>query len=337
MESSKHDFSFLSKEKAMPQEKSLIEEIGADLPSGASADSKAITRIAIVGGGVMGRGIAQVAAQKGIEVVLIERDEKALEATLATLGESLDQEIARWGITRGDKRAILSRITGKVNLEDVGDVQFVMEAVPDDLGLKMALFVHFDAIWSPPVIFISNTSTLSVTEIAQATRFPDRVAGMHFLNPVSRTPLVEIVRALKTSDATYARVRHFAEMLDKTVVEVFESPGYITTRIVVPMLNEAMNALMEGVASAEGIDTAMRLGYGFDKGPLALADMIGLDTCMSWMEALFRESGDIKYRPCPLLRKLVRAGRLGVKTGEGFFKYDHEGRRIDESARPQLR
>ncbi|MFH1010967.1 MAG: 3-hydroxyacyl-CoA dehydrogenase NAD-binding domain-containing protein [bacterium] len=319
------------------KEKSLKEEIGIDLPSVRLQGEKAITRIAIVGAGVMGRGIAQVAAQKGIEVVLVERDEKTLEASLAALGETLDQEIARWGITRADKRAILSRITGKVNLEEVGDVQFVIEAVPDELGLKMALFVHFDTTWPEPVIFVSNTSTLSVTEIAEATRCPDRVIGMHFLNPVSRTPLVEIVRALKTSDVTYARVKHFAEMLDKTVVEVFESPGYVTTRIVVPMLNEAMYALMEGVASAEGIDTAMKLGYGFDKGPLALADMIGLDTCMSWMEALFRESGDVKYRPCPLLRKLVRAGRLGIKTGEGFFKYDHEGRRIDESSRSELR
>ncbi|MBM3324715.1 MAG: 3-hydroxybutyryl-CoA dehydrogenase [Calditrichaeota bacterium] len=323
----------------MPNEKerSLKEEIGIDLPSARLQSEKAITRIAIIGAGVMGRGIAQVAAQKGIEVVLVERDEKALEASLAAVGETLDQEIARWGITRGDKRAILSRITGKVTLEEVGDVQFVVEAVPDDLGLKMALFAHFDTIWPEPVIFVSNTSTLSVTEIAEVTRFPERVIGMHFLNPVSGTPLVEIVRALKTSDSTFARVKHFAEMLDKTVVEVFESPGYVTTRIVVPMLNEAMYSLMEGVASAEGIDTAMRLGYGFDKGPLALADMIGLDTCMSWMEALFREWGDTKYRPCPLLRKLVRAGRLGVKTGEGFFKYDHEGRRIDESPRSQLR
>jgi 3-hydroxybutyryl-CoA dehydrogenase len=314
----------------MPEEKEklLKDEIDMDLASARSSSDRAIARIAIVGGGVMGRGIAQVAAQKGIDVVLVERDDKGLEASLAALGESLDQEIARWGITRSDKRAILSRITGKVNLEDVGDVQLVVEAVPDDLGLKMALFVHFDELWDDPVVFISNTSALSVTEIAQATRHPDRVIGMHFLNPVSRTPLVEVVRALKTSDATFARVKRFAEMLDKTVVEVFESPGYISTRIIVPMLNEAMYALMEGVASADGIDTAMRLGYGFDKGPLALADMIGLDTCMGWMEALFRELGDVKYRPCPLLRKLVRAGRLGIKTSEGFFKYDHEGRRI---------
>lgn len=310
------------------KEKRLSEEIGVEVSPARLSAGDVISRIAVVGAGVMGQGIAQVAAQKGIDIVLVERDEESLEAGLNALGETLDHEIARWGITRSDKRAILSRITGTVSLEEVGDVQFVIEALPEDVELKKRQFAQFDEIWEEPIVFVSNTSTLSITEIGEATGCPDRVIGMHFLNPVSRTPLVEVVRALKTSDATYNRVKHFAEMLDKTVVEVFEYPGYITTRIIVPALNEAMHVLMEGVASADGIDTAMRLGYGFDQGPLALADMIGLDTCMSWMEHLFHELGDVKYRPCPLLRKLVRAGRLGRKTGEGFFKYDHEGRRI---------
>jgi len=313
---------------AEEKEVSLSEVIGSEIPAASRAGKEAISRIAVVGAGVMGQGIAHVAAQKGIDVVLVERDDDSLQGSLTALGETLDHEIARWGITRSDKRTILSRITGTVKLEDVGSLQLVLEALPEDLQLKKKLFHRFDEIWSEPVVFISNTSTLSMTEIGEATRCPDRVIGMHFLNPVSRTPLVEIVRALKTSDATYDRVKRFAEMLDKTVVEVFEYPGYITTRIIVPMINEAMHVLMEGVASADGIDTAMRLGYGFEKGPLAMADMIGLDACMSWMEHLFHELGDVKYRPCPLLRKLVRAGRLGCKTGEGFFKYDHEGRRI---------
>lgn len=314
----------------MSEERSkvLADAIGMEAPMPKTPAEGAISRIAIIGAGVMGLGVAQVAAQKGIDIVLVERNKDSLEASLNTLGETLDREIARWGITRSDKRAILSRITGTVNLQDVGDVQFIVEALPDDLRFKKVMFAHFGKIWKDPVVFISNTSTLSITEIGEAAGCPDRVIGMHFLNPVSRTPLVEVVRALKTSDATYNRVKRFAEKLDKTVVEVFEYPGYITTRIIVPLLNEAMYALMEGVASDDGIDTAMRLGYGFEKGPLALADMIGLDTCMSWMEALFHELGDVKYRPCPLLRKLVRAGRLGCKTGEGFFKYDHEGRRI---------
>ena len=310
------------------KEASLKEVIGMEAPSAKRSSEGAISRIAIIGAGVMGRGIAEVAAQKGIEVVLVERNKESLDGSLATLGEALDREIARWGITRGDKRAILSRITGTVELDDVGDVQFVVEALPDNLQMKIEMFTRFDELWKEPVVFISNTSTLSITELGEAASCPERVIVMHFLNPVSKTPLVEVVRALKTSDETYARVKRFAEKLDKTVVEVFESPGYITTRVVVPMLNEAMYALMEGVASADGIDTAMRLGYGFEKGPLALADMIGLDICMSWMEALFRELGDIKYRPCPMLRKLVRAGHLGRKTGEGFFEYDNEGRRI---------
>jgi 3-hydroxybutyryl-CoA dehydrogenase len=186
---------------------------------------------------------------------------------------------------------------------------------------KQNLFKKIDEICDKETIFVTNTSALSITEIAEVTQRPERVIGMHFLNPVPKIPLVEIVRALKTSDETFNIINEFSDTLDKTAVEVFEYPGYITTRVIVPMINEAMYILMEGVASAEHIDTAIRLGYNFSKGPLALADMIGLDELMAWMETLFRELGEAKYRPCPLIRKLVRAGHLGVKTGKGFFEY----------------
>jgi len=204
----------------------------------------------------------------------------------------------------------------------------VIEALPDNLESKKLVFARLDKICIPEAIFITNTSTLSVTEIAAATERQDQVIGMHFLNPVTKTSVVEIIRGLKTSTPTFEHTRHFGVQLSKTPIEVYEYPGYVTTRIILPMLNEAMYVLMEGVASAEGIDTALKLGYNMELGPLALADQMGLDEVMIWMESLFRELGDLKYRPCPLLRKMVRAGHLGKKTNKGFFNYDEGGRII---------
>ena len=301
------------------------------LPQPAGADSSgagSIQRVAVVGLGTMGQGIAQIIAQQGIQVLLYDKDKQALDKALQEIEEHLDREIERWGLTKGDKRAILSRLQSTEDKKELKDVNLVIESVPDILSLKRELFGEFDDICPKETIFVSNTSTLSLTEIAESTNRQDRVIGMHFLNPVPKTPLVEIVRALKTSDATYQYIKAFGEHLGKTVVEVYEYPGYVTTRIILPMLNEAMHVLMEGVASAEGIDTAMKLGYGFNIGPLALADMMGLDEVMTWMESLFKELGDLKYRPCPLLRKMVRAGHLGRKTCEGFFKYDETGKII---------
>lgn len=280
----------------------------------------------------MGRGISQLLAGTGIEVTLVDLNEEILQQSMRLLSEDMDAEIEKWGMTLSEKKAILSRIKGTTEYEDVGKVDLVIEAVPEDLELKREIFKKLDRLTPPEMILVSHTSTLSITEIAAATTRPDKVIGLHFLPPVTKIPLVEVVRGLKTSKETINLIKEFAEQhLNKTVVTVYEYPGYVTTRIIVPLLNEAMHVLMEGIASAEDIDTAMKLGYGFNVGPLALADMMGLDEVMSWMENLLNELSDHKYNPCPLLRKLVRAGHLGKKTGQGFFKYDAEGNKIGEA------
>ena len=257
-----------------------------------------------------------------MDVILIERTDEGAQQSLKNMEASMDNEIARWTMTESEKKAILSRTTLTSDIESAVYGELVIEAVNENLIVKQNVFKKIDSICDKETIFVTNTSALSITEIATVTQRQDKVIGMHFLNPVPKIPLVEIVRGLKTSDETYNTMKEFSETLDKTAVEVFEYPGYITTRVIVPMINEAMYILMEGVASAEHIDIAIKLGYNFAKGPLSLADSIGLDELMAWMETLFRELGEAKYRPCPLLRKLVRAGHLGVKTGKGFFEYN---------------
>jgi 3-hydroxybutyryl-CoA dehydrogenase len=295
----------------------------------------AISKVMIVGGGVMGRGISQVLAAAGIEVTLVDLREEIVKESMRHLSEEMDAEIEKWGMTISEKKAILSRIKGTTEYQEADKVDLVIEAVPEDLKLKREIFEKLDRLTRPEMILVSHTSTLSITEIAAATRKPDKVIGLHFLPPVTKIPLVEVVRGLKTSKETINVIKHFSEEhLNKTVVTVYEYPGYVTTRIIVPLLNEAMHVLMEGIASAEDIDTAMKLGYGFNVGPLALADMMGLDEVMSWMENLLNELSEHKYNPCPLLRKLVRAGHLGKKTGQGFFKYDKEGNKIGEAGLP---
>jgi 3-hydroxybutyryl-CoA dehydrogenase len=285
-----------------------------------------VRAVGIVGAGTMGQGIAVACASAGLDVLVSERTPQSAQASMAEIVHGLDRDIAKWRRTESEKRAILARIRTVDSFGALEAAQLVVEAVPDDLELKIGIFQELDLVCPPEDILATNTSALSVSEIASRTKRPDRILGLHFLTPVPVVPLVEVVRGLSTSDQTLHDALEFVRLLGKTGIEVFEYPGYVTTRVILPFINEAMYVVLEGVATAEAVDTSMRLGYGMPMGPLALADRMGLDEVMRWMQHLFDELGDLKYRPCPLLRKMVRAGRLGVKAGIGFFEYDDEGR-----------
>lgn len=282
----------------------------------------------IIGTGRMGRGITELVATKGFDVILVGQSQAELETARGQLDAALQNEIERWAITEAEKRVILSRIRYTADLRDLAKADFVILGLVAEVEEHQEILRKLDQICGKEVILASNTSTLSITEMAAATYRPDRVIGCHFLSPMTRTKVVEIVRGLKTSDATVGTVRHLMERLDRKGVEVFESTGYVTTRLIIPLINEACSLLLEGVASAEDIDTSMRLGFEMARGPLEIADRIGLDTVLVMMERMWREYGELKYRPAPNLRKLVRAGCLGVETGEGFFRYDKDGSRI---------
>jgi len=288
------------------------------------------TKIIVIGAGVMGQGLAQAIANEGSEVSLLDKTTRLAENGKKGIAETINREIEKWGLTKSEKKAILARIFPSSDLSIADEAEIVIEAIPDKLDVKRDLFEKLDSICPSNCLIITNTATLSVSEIASVTERPRKIIGMHFLNPVTKIPLVEIVKGLKTDEETFKKAVDFARLLNKEYITVNEYPGYVTTRIIVPLLNEAMHDLMEGVASAEDIDRAMKLGFGFNVGPLTLADMMGLDVVMSWMENLLAELSEHKYNPCPLLRKMVRANRLGVKTGKGFFMYDNEGNKIKE-------
>ena len=278
--------------------------------------------IAVIGAGTMGNGIAHVCAQGGKRVQLIDVDSGMLTSALETIASNLDRQIKKGLLDEAQKEAILARIETTESISHgVPGADLVIEAVPEIVDLKLRIFQEADSAADPSTVLASNTSSISITEIAGSTTRPDRVIGMHFMNPVPVMALVEVVRGLATSDETTAMVVALAEELGKTPVEVNDFPGFVSNRVLMPMINEAVFVLMEGVADAEAIDTVMKLGMNHPMGPLSLADLIGLDTCLNILEVLHRDLGDDRYRPCPLLRKYVAAGWLGRKSGRGFHSY----------------
>ena len=278
-------------------------------------------KIVVIGGGTMGLDIAQVFAKAGFEVVVRDIKEEIIKASEARLNKGLDKLVAKGKMDEAGKKAITDKISFTVDLAAAADADLVVEAAIENLEIKKSVFAELDALCKPETILASNTSSISITAIAAATKRADKFIGMHFFNPATVMKLVEVIRGEHTSDETFKAVWDLSEAIGKVPVEVNEAPGFVVNKILIPMINEAIDLLYTGVASVEGIDNAMKLGANHPIGPLALGDLVGLDVCLAIMETIHKETGDPKYRPSLLLRKMVRAGKLGRKTGEGFYKY----------------
>lgn len=280
-----------------------------------------ISTVGVVGAGTMGNGIAQACAAAGLQVVMVDIAQTAVDKGLHTVSASLDRLIKKGKLAEEEKHTIMGRIQGSTDYADLSSAQLVIEAATENEGLKVKILQQLDTMLAKDVLIATNTSSISITQLAAATQRADRFIGMHFFNPVPMMSLVEIIVGLQTSDTTHAAVKELAERLGKTPITVKNSPGFVVNRLLIPMINEAFFVLAEGTASAQDIDEGMKLGCNHPIGPLALADMVGLDVCLAVMEVFLKEFGDSKYRPCPLLKEMVAAGRLGRKTGQGVYTY----------------
>jgi len=283
---------------------------------------EAIRTVAVLGAGTMGNGIAHVFARSGYNVILRDVETRFLESAMDTITTNLAREVKKGKIPDGDKSRVLGRIYTTTDMSEIARADFAVEAVPERLDLKLSVLREADKLLPPEVILASNTSSISITTLAAATSRPDRFVGMHFMNPVPVMVLIEVIRALQTSDETFHTTMALCERLEKKPVAVNDAPGFVSNRVLMPMINEAAFAVMEGVATAEAVDSIMKLGMNHPMGPLELADYIGLDVCLDVLEVLLQGFGDPKFRPCPLLRKMVSAGWLGRKSGRGFYTYE---------------